>query len=146
MILYLFWKPEIWNTTKCKDWVSDIEIADSINTDSDCIFSENLGITFVFLQGSIELTRTDLLWWNIKGNSSKIHTLIAVNTRDYEEYSWTLTHICSKYKIFYINAKFLSFITFAPPFRNLPSRNITALSYSWTTFKSVFRTKTIWIC
>ena len=31
-----------------------------------------------------------LLWWDVKGDSAKVHTLVGVHTGDYEEYTRAL--------------------------------------------------------
>lgn len=74
-----------------------------------------------------------LLWWNVKTDSSKINTFELINTWNNEKYSGSLKLNDSDYK--HLNVH----LTFAPPWRSLPSRNMTARSYSWTTcIKSIF--------
>ena len=65
---------------------------------------------------------------DVKTNSSQVQFLVSVNTRNYEEYTRAL-----QAEIFSGSLSLVFKSTLAPPDLSLPSRNITALSYSFTT-------------
>ena len=66
---------------------------------------------------------------DVKTNSSQVQFLVSVNTRNYEEYSRSLP----ARNILRSDQSDSESVTLAPPDLSLPSRNITALSYSFTT-------------